>query len=107
MNLLINASQAINNQGEITITTGHVGNEAWVSICDTGQGISSAHLSRLFDPFFTTKPIGKGTGLGLSISQSIIQKHAGRIEVESELGNGTCFRIYLPMTLDSNGSLPE
>jgi len=104
MNLLINAAQAITDKGEITITTGCNANEAWISISDTGQGISAEHLSRLFDPFFTTKPVGKGTGLGLSISQSIVQKHAGRIEVESELGKGTCFRIFLPITIDNHGS---
>lgn len=104
MNLLVNAAQAITGKGEITIATGYEASEVWVSISDTGQGISAEHLSRLFDPFFTTKPVGKGTGLGLSISLSIVQKHAGRIEVESELGKGSCFRIYLPVTVDSDGS---
>ncbi|MEW5944523.1 MAG: ATP-binding protein, partial [Pseudomonadota bacterium] len=55
------------------------------------------HLSKIFDPFFTTKPVGKGTGLGLSLSYSIVQKHQGRIEVHSEAGKGTAFRVWLPV----------
>lgn len=64
---------------------------------DNGKGIAPAHLNRLFEPFFTTKPVGQGTGLGLALSHSIIDKHQGRVEVESELGQGTCFRIWLPL----------
>ena len=67
-----------------------------IEVQDTGSGISPEHLSRIFDPFFTTKPVGKGTGLGLSLAYGIIKKHGGRIEVSSEPGHGTLFRIILP-----------
>jgi two-component system, NtrC family, sensor kinase len=68
-----------------------------IEIADNGCGIDPTNLSRLFDPFFTTKDVGEGTGLGLSISHNIITGHGGRIEVDSELGQGTTFRIYLPL----------
>ncbi|TAL47588.1 MAG: response regulator [Methylovulum sp.] len=97
MNLLLNAAQAIETQGDITIRTGHNDREVWVEISDNGQGIAPEHLTRLFEPFFTTKAIGKGTGLGLSISQNIIRKHGGRIEVNSNIGQGATFRAWLPI----------
>ncbi|MCH8963235.1 MAG: two-component sensor histidine kinase, partial [Bacteroidetes bacterium] len=68
-----------------------------IRISDNGVGIPEEHLSKLFNPFFTTKPVGQGTGLGLSISYGIIQKHGGCIEVDSEVGRGTTFTIYLPI----------
>jgi signal transduction histidine kinase len=68
-----------------------------VEVEDTGKGISPENLNRIFDPFFTTKPIGKGTGLGLSLSYGIVQKHHGRIEVKSEVGKGSTFRVTLPV----------
>lgn len=97
MNLLMNAVQAIDNKGTITVRTGVSGDEVWVEVEDTGKGIASENLNRIFDPFFTTKPIGKGTGLGLSLSYGIVQKHHGRIEVKSEAGKGTKFRVCLPV----------
>ncbi len=97
MNLLINAVHATEERGTITLRSGTEGDEVWVEITDIGKGIAPEHLQKIFDPFFTTKPIGKGTGLGLSISYGIIQKHHGRIEVSSEVGNGTTFRIWLPV----------
>lgn len=97
MNLLVNAAHAIEERGTITLRSGVEGEEAWVEIADTGKGISPENLTRIFDPFFTTKPVGKGTGLGLSLSYSIMQKHHGRIEVASEVGKGTTFRIWLPI----------
>ena len=96
MNLLVNAAQAITDKGDIRITTGHGQGEVWVEIADSGQGIAPELLNRLFEPFFTTKPVGKGTGLGLSISQNIVSKHGGRIDVSSEVGKGSVFRICLP-----------
>jgi signal transduction histidine kinase len=97
MNLLVNAAHAIEEHGTITIRSGVEKDEVWVDIVDTGQGIPSENLQKIFDPFFTTKPIGKGTGLGLSLAYGIIQKHHGRIEVKSEVGKGSAFRIWLPV----------
>ena len=102
MNLLVNAAHAIEQRGTITVSTGRQGDEVWVEIADTGHGIVPEHLQKIFDPFFTTKPIGKGTGLGLSLSYGIVQKHHGRIEVQSELGRGTAFRVWLPVEQSRN-----
>jgi len=96
MNLLINAAHAIEERGRITVRTGHDEEHVWVEVEDTGKGIQPEHLSRIFEPFFTTKPVGKGTGLGLSLSYGIVQKHGGLIEVKSELGIGTVFKVLLP-----------
>src|SRR5262249_49085774 len=68
-----------------------------IEVADNGCGIAPEHLPRLFDPFFTTKDVGEGTGLGLSISHHIVAAHGGRIEVESEPGAGSWFRVYLPL----------
>lgn len=96
MNLLVNAAQAIGTDaGEVRIATRCEGPTVTVSVSDTGPGIPPEELSRIFDPFFTTKPVGEGTGLGLSISHGIVQRHGGRIEVESALGRGTTFTVYL------------
>src|SRR5690554_1608515 len=97
MNLLLNAGQAIQAQGTITVSTGHDEDTVWVEIADTGSGIPPDMLQRIFDPFFTTKPVGTGTGLGLSISYGIVAKHDGRIEAESEPGSGSRFRVILPV----------
>jgi len=102
MNLLVNASHAIESHGTITISSGQLKDEVWVEIADTGQGIAPEHINKIFDPFFTTKPVGKGTGLGLSLSYGIIQKHHGRLEVHSERGKGTTFRVWLPITQREN-----
>lgn len=101
MNLLVNAAHAIKakGNGDITIRVGNTEQEVWVEIADNGEGITPENLPKLFQPFFTTKPVGKGTGLGLSISQSIIEKHGGRINVASEHGTGTTFRVSLPIQL--------
>ncbi len=96
MNMLINAAQAIEKDGLIAVRTRHLGGEVVVQICDNGCGIPEKIQSQIFDPFFTTKDIGKGTGLGLSMSYSIIEKHNGRIEVDSKAGKGSTFTIYLP-----------
>ncbi|QNM96604.1 response regulator [Chitinimonas koreensis] len=98
MNLATNAAQAIGaERGRIVIRTGVAGEQVWLEISDNGTGIPEENLPRIFDPFFTTKPIGKGTGLGLSLSYGIVQKHRGRIEVESVVGQGTTFRVMLPI----------
>jgi signal transduction histidine kinase len=98
LNLVVNAAHAISaDRGKITLRTGTDDGTVWIEVADTGAGIAKENLSRIFDPFFTTKPVGKGTGLGLSLSYGIVQKHRGRIEVESEIGKGTCFRITLPI----------
>ena len=68
-----------------------------VELADTGHGIPEEHLDKIFDPFFTTKPDGEGNGLGLSISYMIVQNHGGRIEVESKIGQGSTFRVSLPV----------
>ena len=96
MNLLINASHAIEGRGTIAIRTGHDDACVWVEVQDSGRGIKPEHLPRIFEPFFTTKPVGQGTGLGLSLAYGIVKKHDGRIEVKSELGQGTVFRVILP-----------
>ncbi|HEY0589884.1 MAG TPA: ATP-binding protein [Pseudoduganella sp.] len=96
MNLLVNAAHAIENRGRITVRTSYENEMVTVAVSDTGSGIAAENLGRIFEPFFTTKPVGKGTGLGLSLSYSIVQKHGGRIEVDSEIGKGTTFRVILP-----------
>lgn len=101
VNLLVNAAQAIEDQGVITLKTRREKNWAVVEICDTGSGITEEHLAKLFEPFFTTKEVGKGTGLGLSICHDIIQKHHGLIEVDTTPGIGTCFTIKLPETAEN------
>jgi len=97
MNMLVNAAHAIEGRGTITIRTDSEDGWAWIEFSDTGKGIEAAHLRKIFDPFFTTKPVGKGTGLGLSLSFGIIKKHGGTIDVKSEVGQGTTFRITLPL----------
>ena len=104
MNLVVNAAHAIGNErGTITIRTGHHGDKVWFEIADTGSGIPKDSLARIFDPFYTTKPVGKGTGLGLSISYGIVQKHHGRIDVDTEVGKGTRFRVSLPVVQPVEG----
>lgn len=97
LNLLVNAAHAIPERGDITLSTGRQGDEVFIAVSDTGTGIAPEHLKRIFDPFFTTKPVGKGTGLGLSLSYGIVESHHGRLQVESELGRGTTFTVWLPI----------
>jgi len=101
MNLLLNAAQAIpeagEESGEIRIATGRSEREVWVDIADTGAGIDPKDLTRIFDPFFSTRPSGKGAGLGLSFSFASIKKHQGRIEANSVPGEGSTFRVWLPV----------
>jgi signal transduction histidine kinase len=101
MNLFVNAAHAVvKPRGTIVIRTGTDGPQVWVEVADDGSGISKEHQSRIFDPFFTTKAVGKGTGLGLSLAYGIVQKHGGRIDVDSEPGHGTRFRVTIPIRHD-------
>jgi PAS domain S-box-containing protein len=115
MNLVVNARDAMPNGGTITITARNlcvdenyakmnieakVGNYVVIAIADTGTGIPPKVIEQVFDPFFTTKEVGKGTGLGLSTAIGIIKSHGGFIEVSSELGKGSQFKVYLPSTQD-------
>jgi len=97
MNILVNAAQAIEKEGEIRLVTRAKNGYIEIKISDTGVGIPKENLSKIFDPFFTTKEVGKGTGLGLNVAYNIIQKHKGTTEVESEVGKGTTFTIRLPI----------
>lgn len=98
LNLLVNAGHAIETRGTITLRTGTEDKNVWVEIEDTGIGIAPENMKHVFTPFFTTKPVGTGTGLGLSLSYGIVKKHHGTIEVRSELGKGTRFRVWLPIS---------
>ena len=109
MNLIINAAHAIDKQGTIWLETGARDDWVFVRVRDNGAGIAPQHLTRLFEPFFTTKPVGQGTGLGLSVSYSIVAKHHGRLEVESEEGQGAAFTVWLPLRQpppDADGNAP-
>ena len=101
LNILLNAAQAVNEKGKITMSTGKVNGKAIVEIADNGPGMSEEVRNRIFDPFFTTKPVGKGTGLGLSIAYNIIKEHGGTIEVDSRPGAGARFRIKLPLATEA------
>ena len=96
MNLLVNAAQAISQNGTITLRSGFDESHVWVEVADDGCGMPADVQARIFEPFYTTKPVGKGTGLGLSVSYSIVQKHHGNIELKSTPGQGTSFRVVLP-----------
>lgn len=95
VNLIKNAMQAMSSGGLLTVRTGSVAEEVWVSVSDTGGGIPHEQLNRIFEPFYTTKK--KGSGLGLMIVQRIVRAHGGRIELDSRVGQGTTFKIWLPM----------
>jgi PAS domain S-box-containing protein len=99
LNILSNASHAIEKEGKITIETGQKDRSIYIKISDTGCGIPEDKLDKIFDPGFTTKGVGVGTGLGLSITYQIIQDHKGEITVESKVGEGTAFTIMLPLDL--------
>lgn len=99
VNLILNAVQALTGGGVIEVKTCVDGSWFCLSVADNGCGISKDNLNRVFDPFFTTKGVGKGTGLGLSVSRGIIERHKGRIEVDSQPGKGSTFKVYLPLPL--------
>ena len=102
LNLLNNAIEAMPTGGRITITTKISGNQAIISIADSGGGIHPAAINHIFEPFFTTNPAVKGTGLGLSVTYGIIKRHGGDIQVQSEVGKGSTFTISLPIEGKSN-----
>jgi two-component system, sporulation sensor kinase E len=95
VNLIKNAMQAMTKRGTLVLQTGESAEAVWVSIADTGGGIPQDQINRIFEPFFTTKE--KGSGLGLMIVQRIVRAHGGKIELESQVGRGTTFRIWLPL----------
>jgi signal transduction histidine kinase len=95
VNLIKNAAQAMTTGGVLTLQTGENSDGVWVSVTDTGGGIPPEKLNRIFEPFYTTKK--KGSGLGLMIVQRIVRAHNGRIELESNVGKGTTFRVWLPL----------
>ncbi|MFQ5415689.1 MAG: sensor histidine kinase [Myxococcota bacterium] len=97
LNLLVNACDAIEDQGTIRVVTRAIDNGVRLEFHDDGPGIPEDVQRSIFDPFFTTKPVGRGTGLGLSLSHGIIERHDGRISVDSEVGHGTTFIIELPL----------
>lgn len=102
MNIILNAAEAMNGTGIMTLSTSLSEGDKSIEIkfSDTGPGIKEEDKKRLFEPFFSTKEGGKGTGLGLAISYSIIQKHHGTIEVQTELGKGSTFIVRLPVSED-------
>lgn len=107
MNLLLNAAQAIHENGEITLRTWSDGCAVFISVSDTGSGIAPEHMDHVFEAFFTTKDVGKGTGLGLSISADMIKRHGGRISVESVVGTGATFTVMLPLEPARGGEGPQ
>jgi two-component system, NtrC family, sensor kinase len=96
LNLTLNACEAMPKGGTITIRTRCWDETIVVEVVDTGCGIKPEYLDKLFEPFFTTKPVGKGTGLGLAVSFGIVEQHGGTLEVETQEGKGSTFRIKLP-----------
>jgi signal transduction histidine kinase len=102
MNMIINAAEAMEGQGNLTLTTEFdpIEDQIIILVSDTGQGITEDDMQRIFDPFFTTKEVGQGTGLGLALSYGIIREHEGSIAVESEVGKGTTFVVRLPAALE-------
>jgi two-component system, sporulation sensor kinase E len=95
VNLIKNAAQSMTNGGTLTLQTGENNESVWISVADTGGGIPQEQINRIFEPFYTTKK--KGSGLGLMIVQRIVRAHNGRIELESNVGKGTAFRVWLPL----------
>lgn len=97
INLLVNATQAIEGKGIVEIKTYVEGNNVCIDVRDTGKGIKNDDLKKIFDPFFTTKPVGQGTGLGLSVSYEIIKKHGGEMRAQSKEGEGSTMTVSLPI----------
>ena len=101
LNLFLNAIHAMPDGGELTVTAKPYSQEfIRIEVKDTGVGIKAEDLQKIFDPFFTTKGVGRGTGLGLSVTYTIVKEHGGYIEVDSEVGKGSTFYVYLPIGKD-------
>ena len=96
-NLIVNASQATDDGGEISVSSRCVGKEVIIEVADNGCGIPQSELDKVFEPFFTTKPVGVGTGLGLSMVRNIVDKFSGRIIVESENQKGTKISLHFEL----------
>ncbi len=122
MNLVVNAHDAMPNGGTLSISAENlfidehyvkmnieasVGSHVAITVADTGVGIPPEIIARIFDPFFTTKDVGKGTGLGLSTVFSIVKKHGGFVEVHSEVGKGSCFKVYLPASQETVSQIAQ
>lgn len=101
LNMILNAKDAMPEGGDLAISTNLFKGKVTIKFSDSGSGISKANLSKIFDPFFTTKEVGRGTGLGLSVSYGIVQDYEGDIQVESEVGKGTTFTVFLPQSKES------
>jgi signal transduction histidine kinase len=97
LNLIVNAVQACEPGGTVTLRSRAEDGRVVAEVEDNGCGIAPEHRPRLFEPFFTTRPIGQGTGLGLAVSFGIVRDHGGAIEVESTVGRGSTFRVRLPL----------
>ncbi len=104
-NLVINARQAIVGEGAITLRCGRDRHQAWIEVVDTGSGMSREVQARIFDPYFTTKPPGQGTGLGLTAVDRFVRSSNGIVQVESEVGRGTTFRLRFPIAERSSKSV--
>jgi len=102
VNLVVNALQSMSGEGKITVRTWSSEHHVYLSVEDTGPGISRENLDQIFVPFFTTKDIGHGTGLGLPVVHGIITSHGGSINVDSKVGYGTRFEIRLPIIESRN-----
>ena len=102
MNIVINAAQSISDKGFVKVMVTQDDTATHIKVLDNGSGIDPSHIKRVFDPFFTTKPEGLGQGLGLSVAYTAIEKHSGRISVNSKPGKGTVFDIVLPVKHDQD-----
>ncbi|MCF8211307.1 MAG: hypothetical protein K9K38_18175, partial [Rhodoferax sp.] len=98
MNLVLNAAQAMDDRGTITLRSGLRAQAVWIEIEDSGCGMSEEVQKRIFEPFYTSKPVGQGTGLGLSMSWEVVKRHGGTLTVSSQPGVGSTFRITLPQS---------
>ena len=99
VNILLNARDASDRGNRVELAVRTTDGLAVLSVRDEGSGIDPVNLAKIFDPFFTTKEVDSGTGLGLAISHGIVERHDGKVEVQSELGKGATFRVTLPLVV--------